>query len=58
MGARVRRTEGKGTDFAHTLNGSGVAVGQGDGGASGEPSARRRVDWHTSRIAALPWRPD
>ena len=28
MGARVRRTEGKGTDFAHTLNGSGVAVGR------------------------------
>ena len=28
MGARVRRPEGKGTDFAHTLNGSGVAVGR------------------------------
>ena len=28
MGARVKRTEGKGTDFAHTLNGSGVAVGR------------------------------
>ena len=28
MGARVRRKEGKGTDFVHTLNGSGVAVGR------------------------------
>ncbi len=28
MNARVRRAEGKGTDFVHTLNGSGVAVGR------------------------------
>ncbi len=28
MDARVRRREGKGTDFVHTLNGSGVAVGR------------------------------
>lgn len=28
MNARVRRAEGKGADFVHTLNGSGVAVGR------------------------------
>lgn len=28
MNARVRRREGKGVDFVHTLNGSGVAVGR------------------------------
>jgi len=28
MNARVRREGGKGTDFVHTLNGSGVAVGR------------------------------
>lgn len=28
MSARVRKREGKGTDFVHTLNGSGVAVGR------------------------------
>lgn len=28
MNGRVRRAEGKGTDFVHTLNGSGVAVGR------------------------------
>ena len=28
MGARYRPTEGKGTQFVHTLNGSGLAVGR------------------------------
>ncbi|MGZ0188149.1 MAG: aminoacyl--tRNA ligase-related protein, partial [Alphaproteobacteria bacterium] len=28
MNARVRKIEGKGTEFVHTLNGSGVAVGR------------------------------
>ena len=28
MNARMRPTEGKGTRFVHTLNGSGVAVGR------------------------------
>lgn len=28
MNARVRRAEGKGSEFVHTLNGSGVAVGR------------------------------
>ena len=28
MGARVRKSDGKGSEFLHTLNGSGVAVGR------------------------------
>jgi seryl-tRNA synthetase len=28
MGARIRMKDGKGTRFAHTLNGSGLAVGR------------------------------
>ena len=28
MGARVKRSQGKGSEFLHTLNGSGVAVGR------------------------------
>jgi seryl-tRNA synthetase len=28
MKARFRPSEGKGTDFVHTLNGSGIAVGR------------------------------
>ena len=28
MGARFKPNQGKGTDFVHTLNGSGLAVGR------------------------------
>jgi len=53
MGARFRAAGEKGTQFVHTLNGSGVAVGRCFSRSSRELSAIRRLCYHSKCIAAL-----
>ncbi len=54
MNTRFRNKEGK-TEFVHTLNGSGLAVGRTLVAVHGELPERRRLDHCAKRACRLTW---